>query len=257
MVAAHHLGQDEGVLHLVPQPVGDHEIVDAPTHVPGPGSRPVAPPGVGVGPVGVEEAEGVGKARLQKLGELAPFLIGKAGVADVLLGVFQVDLLVGHVHIAADDHGLCPVQLLQIGAEVVLPAHPVVQALQLVLGVGGVDADQEEVPIFQGHRPALGVMLRDAQVIAHGEGLAFGKDDRAGIALLFRVAPVALIAGEIQLDLPGLELGLLQADEIRLEAAENVLEALLLHGPQTVHVPGNEFHACSSLCPPVNCSLLI
>ena len=56
-------------------------------------------------------------------------------------GVLQVELLMGHVEIAAQHHRLLFVQLHEVGSEVVLPLHPVVDAGQLVLGVGGVAAE--------------------------------------------------------------------------------------------------------------------
>ena len=73
-----------------------------------------------------------------------------------------------------------------------------------------------------------------------------GEDGGAGVALLLGVAPIALVAGKVQLDLPLLELGLLQADEIGVKAPEDLLEALFLHGAQAVHIPGNESHFVSS-----------
>ena len=68
------------------------------------------------------------------------------------------------------------------------------------------------------------------------------KDRRTGISLFFRVAPVALIAGEGEVDLPGLQLRLLKAEEVRVQREKNVLEALFLHGAQTVYIPGKKSH---------------
>ena len=231
---------------MLAQAVGDHKVVDAPAHVPLPRPHPVAPPGVGVGALGVEKAEAVGKARGQQLGKLPALLIGEARVAHVLLGVFQVDLLVGHVHVPADDHGFALVQFAEIGPEVVLPAHAVVDALEPVLGVGGIDADQVKVRVFQRDGPTLVVVLLHAEVIAHGERRVFGENRGARIALLFGVAPVALPAGKVQVDLPLLQLGLLQAEEVRVQRKKDVLKALFLHGAQSVDVPGKKSHAISS-----------
>ena len=151
----------------------------------------------------------------------------------------------GHVHVAADDDRLGFVQLAQVGAEIVLPAHAVVDALEPVLGVGGVDADQIEVRVFQRDHAALVAVLLHADVIRDGEGCVLREDRRAGVALLLRVAPVALIAGEAEVELPGLELGLLETEKIRVQGEKNVLKALFLHGPQAVHVPGKISHSLS------------
>ena len=50
----------------------------------------VAPPGIGTGAVGVQCAEGVGKAAGEKLRHFRPLLIGEAGVHAVGLGIFTV-----------------------------------------------------------------------------------------------------------------------------------------------------------------------
>ena len=73
--------------------------------------------------------EGVGKAGGQQGGHLFPLLVAEAGVVPVGLGIFQVHLLMGHVQVAAVHHGLFPVQLQKIRPQIVLPLHPVIEAL--------------------------------------------------------------------------------------------------------------------------------
>ena len=153
----------------------------------------------------------------------------------------------GHVHVPADDHRLFLVQLRQIGPEVILPAHPVVQALQLVLGVGGVHTDQIEIVIFQSDAAPLAAVLLHADVVAYRQRRMFCEDSGAGIALFLRIAPVALIAGQVQFDLSRLQFCLLEAEKVRVQAPEYIFKAFFADGPQAVYVPGNESHACSSL----------
>ena len=69
----------------------------------------------------------------QQFAHLGPLLIGKAGVEMVGGRVLQVDLLVGHVHIAADHDALAGRQLLDVGPESIFPLHSVVEAAQTVL----------------------------------------------------------------------------------------------------------------------------
>ena len=90
-------------------------------------------------------AEGIGKAAGEQLGHLGPLLVGEARVHAVGLGVFQVDLLMGHVQVAAVDHRLLAVQLQQVRPDIVLPLHAVVQPGQLILGVGGIAAHQIKI----------------------------------------------------------------------------------------------------------------
>jgi len=46
-----------------------------------------------------------------------------------------------------------------------------------------------------------------------------------------------LIAGKGKIDLPGLELGLLQAEEVRIQSGKALLKTLFHAGAQTVYVP--------------------
>ena len=197
----------------------------------------VAPPGVGTGAVGVQGAERVHKAAGEQLGHLGPLLVGEAGVHPVGLGVLQVDLLMGHVQVAAVDHRLLGVQLRQVGADVVLPLHTVVQTGQLVLGVGGVAADQIEVLKFRGDDPALVAVDIAAEIIGHGQGRAAGEHGGAGIARLVGAVPEPLVALQLEGRLLGTHLRLLQADDVRIRQRAEVQKALVQAGPQAVDVP--------------------
>ena len=207
----------------------------------------VAPPGVGPLEVGVEVAEGVREAGGEQLRHLAALLVGEAGVEVVGLGVFEVYLLVRDVHVPADDDGLLAVQRHQVRAEGVLPLHAVGKPLQLVLGVRRVDAHEVELLELQRDHAALGVVLGQAEVVARAEGLPAGEDGRAGIALALGVAPELLIARQVERQLPGLQLRLLQAEHVGVQAPEGVLKALFHNGPQAVDVPGYQPH---SVCSP-------
>ena len=160
--------------------------------------------------------EGVGKARGQQGGHLLPLLVGEARVHPVGLGVFQVHLLVGHVQVAAVDHGLCPVQLHQIGPQVVLPLHPVIQPLQPVLAVGGIAAHQIEIRVFRGDDPALVAVDVIAEAEHHRKRLLPGQNGGAGIALLLGGVKIPVIALQLKHRLLRLQLGLLQAYHVRV-----------------------------------------
>ena len=152
----------------------------------------------------------------------------------------------GHVEIAAQHHRLLFVQLHEVGPEVVLPLHPVVDAGQLVLGVGGVAADQEEAVELRGDDPALVVVRVQADAAGDGQGLHPGEHRRARVALLFRAVPEEPVAGQLQCDLVGLELGLLEADHVGVHPLEEVQKALAQACTQAVDVPGNQSHASPS-----------
>ena len=53
------------------------------------------------------------------------------------------------VHVTADDHRLVGVQRDQMLPESVLPGHPIGEALELILGIGGIDSDEIKILKFQ------------------------------------------------------------------------------------------------------------
>ena len=69
-----------------------------------------------------------------------------------------------------------------------------------------------------------------------------GKNCSAGIALLFRIIPVLLIAGKIKVDLSLLQLGLLYTEKVCINLVEKVKKALLHTCAEAVYIPGYEFH---------------
>ena len=89
----------------------------------------VAPPRIRAREVGIAVAERIREPGLQQLGELAALLVREARVAAVRAGVLQIDLLMRHIQVAADDHRLLPVERDEIGAERIVPGHAVVKAL--------------------------------------------------------------------------------------------------------------------------------
>lgn len=74
---------------LVVEVVRHDEIVNAPSSVFLSRLETVGPPRVDARFVGVEEAESVGEARIEKVGKLLAFLVGEAGIAAVGLRIFR------------------------------------------------------------------------------------------------------------------------------------------------------------------------
>ena len=86
------------------------------------------------------------------------------------------------------------------------------------------------------------VVLVDTDAIGHAERLVLGEDGRARIAFLLGIVPIGLIALELQVQLTGLHLCFLQTEEVCIQLAEDIAEALALASPQSVDVPRNQFH---------------
>ena len=105
MIGSQNIGVNGCRGDFLRQTVGNQEIVDAPASVVLPGVKAVAPPAVDTGGIGILETEGVCKARFQKLAEAIPFLVREAGIAPVAGRIFQIDLLVCHIQVSADNDG--------------------------------------------------------------------------------------------------------------------------------------------------------
>ena len=106
MVAAHNIVVNNAVLQLIFQPLRQDKIVNPPSRVVLSRPKAIRPPAVGPGFVRIEIAEAVNKAAAQKLSHFRPLFIGKAGIFPVGFGIFQINLLMGNIQIAADDDRL-------------------------------------------------------------------------------------------------------------------------------------------------------
>lgn len=76
--------------------------------------------------LGVELAEAVDEPGRQQLAEALSLLGGEACIFLVPLGVFQVNLQVCDVEIAAQYQGLLHVKLAQVGLEVYVPGFAII-----------------------------------------------------------------------------------------------------------------------------------
>lgn len=189
MVTAIDVGEDGGFSQLRIEPFRGDEVVNAPPGILFAGFEAIRPPGVDVGPVGVEVSEGVGESFRKQEGHLCSFFVGKSGIASVGLGVLEVYFAVGYVEVAAENDGFFAVEALQVVPEIVFPLHAIVQPAQFVLRIGYVGCYQVEGRIFQCDESAFVVVF----VYAHSEcglqGLVTGKDGCSGIAFLVGIVP--------------------------------------------------------------------
>ena len=241
MVGALNLIVDFGRDNAVPQGLADEEIIDTPTHIPLTGRHAVGPPAV-LYFLRVLEAPAVYETGCQKLAHLSPLLIRKTCTEMVGCRILEVYFLVRHIHIPANHHRLGLFELLQISAEIILPAHTVIQPLEFVLRVGDIGVHQEEIPEFQSNRTPFVVVLVYAYSRSYRKRMPACVDCGSGIAVLVRIIPIGFVSGKLQINLSGFQFRLLQADAIRVETLENPGKTLADHSPQAVHVPAYQFH---------------
>ena len=237
MVGTQDVGMDLGTTELVVEGSGGDKIVDTPAGILLASLEAVGPPGVDAFLVGIEIAEGVGKAGSQQVGELGAFFVGKAGIAAVGLGVLEVDFLMGHVQVPTEDDGFLGFQLLDVGQESFFPRHAVIQTAEFVLRIGHIDSDEVEMLHLKGNDTAFVVVLIHSYSIGNRQGLVTGKDSSARIAFLFGIVPIGLITGELEVELSGLHLGFLQAEEVGIEFVKYISEAFVATGAKAVYIP--------------------
>ena len=181
---------------------------------------------------------GVRKSTGKERRHLAAFLIRKACIVMVGGRILQVNFLMRHIQITAENNRFLLLQLLHIGKKSIFPGHPVIQTLQLLLRIRHIFGDQIIFRIFQCDHTAFVVMLRDSKAIAHGKRLLLYKDSRSGIAFFLRVVPVLVVSRKIHLNLSLLELRLLKAERVRILLLQKLIERSLSHtGAQSVYVP--------------------
>ena len=122
-------------------------------------------------------------------------------------------------------------------AESVVPFHAVIDARQLVLRVGRVDAHEPEIGEFAGHDAPFIVEMLTPQPVQHLQGHVLGEHRGARIPLARSIAPKLVITGQVGRRLPRLQLRFLQREHIGVELPHDILEAFLQNGAQAVDVP--------------------
>ena len=162
-----------------------------------------------------------------------------------------------HVKVAAGYDGFAGLALerVQKAAVGIVPGHTHVDARELILCVGRVDIHKPEFVELERADAALGCGLGDehGRLASAGVGqqrigaqyaqrLLAAKDRGARIAFTLGVAPGLVIAGQVNIDLALLQLGLLQCQDIDVEFLRDLDKARVLfeHGAQAVDVPRGE-----------------
>ena len=65
---------------------------------------------------------------------------------------------------------------------------------------------------------------------------------RARIALLLCIVPVTLITVKCEIELSGLHLRFLKAEEVSVQSGKSLAESLITAGSQPIDIPRYEFH---------------
>ena len=201
--------------------------------------KTIRPPGI-FHPIRIETAVGVCKTGLQQLRKPVSLLIGESGVCAIGFRIFQIYFFMGDIHVSADDNRFFSGKPAQISAEIILPFHPVIQPFQAVLRIRRVDIYQIKIRIFQGDHPSLMVMFLYTQPQRNRKRLLTGKNRGSGVAFFFRVVPELIITLCLQINLTGLKLTLLNAEEISVRPRKIIHKAFFQAGSQSVYIPGNQ-----------------
>ena len=184
----------------------------------------------------------------QKLGHPGALFGQEAGVLFVALEVFQVNLLVRYVDVAAQNEIALGFEGLQVRVHLGQKAELGLLTLLARRAAGKVAADDGMTRLgrvkTQLHVSALGVKLRRVVAHHHVAGFMAGVDAHAGVALFLGKVKVALQAGELlkaALHIVGLGLDLLHANTIRLVLGQPGFQAFGGGRADTVEVEAGQF----------------
>ena len=90
----------------------------------------------------------------------------KKKTAGIFSGINKKHGARDHIQVAANDHNLFFVQLMQIIAEGIIPLQTVVDSGQLPLGIGGVAGDEEKAFVFQCNQTPFRIQFRYTDTVA-------------------------------------------------------------------------------------------
>jgi hypothetical protein len=239
---------DEGVFEARKQKGRNEEIIDAPTDVAFAGTGEVRPPRVLFGRIGVKMAEGVDESAVDEFLKTRTLFVGKPGISTITPGIGKVDFLVRHVQIAANDDRLGFFERFQMVEKKRIPELAVFEALEFAFGIRSIDRYEEEIVEFEGSNAPFVVIVNDsAHAVSHGKGLLSRKNRRSRIPGTFGRVPKGSVSHRGKFEGNGVliffRFHLLQSHDIGIFYGEIVEKPFRDAGADSVHVPGDEFHA--------------
>ena len=232
---------DSGIVKTLPQSVRDDEVINTPTRILLTRLESVGPPGI-LHLLRIFETEAVSKASSEQFAELGTFLISKASIMTVGLGILDINLFMSHIQVTTKDNGFLLIETLEIGTEGIFPRHAIIETFQAILRIRCVTADEVEIRHFKRDDTAFVVVLIDTDTIGHIERLVAGKDGGTRIAFLIGIVPIRLIALKGQIKLSFLHLRLLEAEEVGIQLTENLTESFTLASAKSIDIPTDKFH---------------
>ena len=170
------------------------------------------------------------KAGLQKFFHLCTFFVGKTGIADIVFGVFNINKITRHIHIAADKHRFPGVQFTDITAESIFPCYTVRQTCQITLGVGHIYVYKVKLIVFRTNNAPFLIVFFNAHIVSYADWFRFAENCRAGITFFLGAVPVFKITGKLKIGLLTLHLGFLHAENIGVNAVHKIFKALIHAG---------------------------
>lgn len=186
------------------------------------------------------------KAFAEQIVHAVNFRLGVARRLVVVgLGIGQVDFLVGDVEVAAVYDGLLLVVVSEQVRNVAVPGLTIGYSTQIALRIGHVGGSNVELREFSDDEAAFPVMFGQAHPHFHAQGGFFGNQRGAAVALLFSRMGVHMVACAKK-HFSDLLFGcfcFLKTHDIRIPCGQLIQEAFTGRCPNSIHIPGNNFHA--------------
>ena len=186
MIAAHNVLVDQRVFDPGTVLLPDKKIIDSPSRVVFARAETVAPPAVCAGNVGISVAKRIDEARVQKRAERSALLVGESGVPAVRTGVFEVDLPMRNVQIAAVDYRTFFRKPEKIRPDRVFPFQTERKTPELVLCIRGIRGYKRESGVFQRDCSPFRIKSQVADPVKDIVRFPLCKNSGSGIAFLFR-----------------------------------------------------------------------
>lgn len=133
MIGTENLLSDKCVLKAWEQAMRDEEIIDAPPDIPFTCFCEVAPPGILFRCVWIEMPECIDKSTIDEFLESCALLIGEASIPTIRFWVCEVNLLMRHIEITANDDWFECLELFQMIEEKRVPELTILKTFQFPL----------------------------------------------------------------------------------------------------------------------------
>ena len=237
MIRTDNIGMYTGIDEPIGYPLRNDKIINTPPDIFLPRASAITPPTVCAFLVRMQITVSIDETGLKKTTETSTFAVGEPGIVAVCLGIGQVNLIMGYIHVTTYHNRFSGIKRFDEKQKFIFPVHTIIEPCKLTLRIRSVDIDKIKTIIFEHHYPTLMVVTLDSDLVLLSERLKPGERRSTRVSFFLRIAIIRCVAVKIEIKLTFLQFYLLKTENISGHRFKNVGKAFPYDSPEAINIP--------------------